>query len=135
MKRFFLNDELSSLDLVFVVIVAACSNIVFFKEYKSFWVPWGLLEYQGCLWVLKGCPFRVPQGCLQGPKGFLGLLISFSFVLIVLGAAHYVMHFSVFFDHPSTYDYVFAVILPNIYFIKFVIVILGSPPSHLNGIT
>ena len=36
---------------------------------------------------------------------------------------NYVMHFSPLFDHPPTYGYVFAMILLNIYLMKFAMVI------------
>ena len=36
---------------------------------------------------------------------------------------NYVMHSSLHFDHPPTYGYVFAIILPNIYLTKFAMVI------------
>ena len=48
---------------------------------------------------------------------------------------NYVLYFSLLFDHPPTYGYVFAMILLNIYLIKFVMVIFCWPPTHLNGIT
>ena len=36
---------------------------------------------------------------------------------------NYVMHFSLLFDHPPIYGYGFAMILSNIYLIKFVMII------------
>ena len=43
---------------------------------------------------------------------------------------NYVMHFSLIFDHPPTYGYVFAMILLNIYLIEFAMVIQGVLAYH-----
>ena len=51
---------------------------------------------------------------------------------------NYVMHFSLLFDNLPTYSYVFAAILPNIYLIKFAIVmgilLTTHPPQWHNVI-